>query len=135
MKSGLRTAAAKRCSLQSDATVQSLVSNYGTEYDQVMKLVDAEPALGEPIGDSPTIRAQVLYAVDQEMARTLGDVVFRRTDLATGECPSVPVLHECADLMARRLNWPATRVQQEIESVSARFPAVFASPSTAACSS
>lgn len=53
---------------------------YGADAQQIDALIAAEPTLAEPIdGALPYTLAQCLYAVQQEMAQTLEDVLSRRT--------------------------------------------------------
>ena len=57
-----------------------LLGRYGTESAAVLALADGRPELLEPVVDGlPYIGAEVVYAVREEMARTLDDVVSRRT--------------------------------------------------------
>lgn len=104
-----------------EAVVRNLVANHGTQFSQVLRLAAREPSLREPIGASSSIKAQVIHAVREEMAQTLADVVFRRTDLATGDYPGREALRECADLLAVELGWDSRRIQQEMDMVSRRF--------------
>ena len=56
-----------------------LVRRYGSEAGAVQDLVDADASLGEPVVEGlPYLRAEVVYGVRHEMARTLGDVLDRR---------------------------------------------------------
>ena len=65
--------------------------------------------------------AEIRYAVDQEMALHLEDVLFRRTGLAAGERPDEAIINRAADEMARICDWDGTRKREEIESVLAHF--------------
>ena len=57
-----------------------LAGRYGTEAATVRALVATDPALGEPLVPGlPYLRAEAVYAVRAEMARTLDDVLDRRT--------------------------------------------------------
>ena len=47
----------------------------------------------------------IVAAVREEMAQTLSDVIFRRTDLGTGGHPGQTELSECAQLVAEELGW------------------------------
>lgn len=100
----------------------ALLRNYGARYRDVLRYLKDEPALGEPIGSFTTLRAEVPHAIHHEMAVTLGDVVFRRTDLATGEYPGDENVSACARLMARELGWDEARIEREIRSVRETFP-------------
>jgi glycerol-3-phosphate dehydrogenase len=56
------------------------LSMYGLEADQVRALATENPMLAAPIhADLPYIKAEVVWAVRYEMARTLEDVLSRRT--------------------------------------------------------
>ena len=67
------------------------------------------------------MRAEVVNAVRDEMATRLSDVVFRRTDLATGGHPGAAALAEAADLAAQELRWDERRRTDEAADVERRF--------------
>jgi glycerol-3-phosphate dehydrogenase len=74
-------AVARRSGLE-PKVVQSLIDLYGTRYKNVLKLVESDPALKEKISDTPpVIKAQLVYSVEAEMARTLEDITDRRLSL------------------------------------------------------
>ena len=102
--------------------VQSLVRNYGSECDRIVDYGREDPSLASTVGGSETIRAQVVHAAREEMAQTLGDVVFRRTDLATGEYPGENVLRECAELLADELALAPDVVERQVAEVTSVFP-------------
>jgi glycerol-3-phosphate dehydrogenase len=53
---------------------------YGADAPAVLELARAEPALGERLCEAlPVIGAQVVWAAREEMARTVEDVLSRRT--------------------------------------------------------
>jgi len=54
--------------------------------------------------------------VRQEMARTLSDIVMRRTGIGTLGNPGDEVLRKVAKLAASELAWDNTRMEQEIAS-------------------
>ena len=68
-----------------------------------------------------TLEAEVIYAVREEMALRLEDVVFRRTGLGTIGHPGRRCLERCAHLMAAGLGWDAARQAAEIATVEGRF--------------
>jgi glycerol-3-phosphate dehydrogenase len=56
---------------------------YGTEARVVSALVQGDPALGEPlVAGLPYLRAEAVYAARYEMARTVDDILARRTRAA-----------------------------------------------------
>lgn len=100
---------------------ESLAANYGSQWPKVLDYALDQPSLYSPIGDSPTIEAQVVHAIREEMAVRLIDVVFRRTDLGTGQLPDRQQLEQCARLMGNELQWDPETVTNEIESVDHVF--------------
>jgi glycerol-3-phosphate dehydrogenase len=58
------------------------------------------------------------------MAIKLSDIVFHRTDLATGGNPGEQALRTCAQMVARELGWAAERMEKELGEIRARFPAL-----------
>ena len=57
------------------------------------------------------------------MAKTLGDVVFCRTDMATGEYPGTEGLKETAQILVREGVLDPGDVPKQIEGVRGRFRA------------
>ncbi|MBN1236879.1 MAG: FAD-dependent oxidoreductase, partial [Gammaproteobacteria bacterium] len=103
-----------------DAAV-ALAHNYGTAYKDVLRAgADAELGAGCLPG-STTLRAEIAHAVREEMACRLTDIVFRRTDLATGGHPGPAALQEAAAVAARELGWDDRRKRDEIAQVEHRF--------------
>jgi glycerol-3-phosphate dehydrogenase len=76
------------------------------------------PDLLQPLGVTGDIGAQVLFAIREEMALTLSDVVTRRTGIGQLGKPADDVLARTADIMAAELNWNADRRAREIDSVT-----------------
>jgi glycerol-3-phosphate dehydrogenase len=99
-----------------------LARNHGSDWPNVLRPLRDEPALAETLGPSQTLGAEVVYAVRQEMAQTLADCVFRRTDIATAGDPGDATLRACGKLMAAELGWSSARQEQELEKVRVRFP-------------
>jgi glycerol-3-phosphate dehydrogenase len=65
-----------------DDTVSHLVAVYGTRACDVAKLAAEDPSLGELLcKDRPEILAQVDWAVQEEMASEVADVMVRRTQI------------------------------------------------------
>ena len=103
-------------------TAEQLARNHGSAYGDVHRVVSREPQWGETIGTSPTLKAEVIHAVREEMAAKLADCVFRRTDLGTAGDPGPSALRTCAELMAGELGWSRDRVESELAEVQTRFP-------------
>ena len=63
--------------------IEHLLGRYGDLVDELLELVAADPALGEPLpGAEDYLAAEVVYAVTHEGARHLDDVLTRRTRIS-----------------------------------------------------
>ncbi len=102
--------------------VESLCSLYGTEVDALIELIRADPALVECLPGSRVLAAEVVYAVRHEMACTLSDVAFRRTELATEGPPDPAAIRAAAGHMATAAGWDAARMRQEIDRFAEDVP-------------
>lgn len=101
---------------------EQLARNHGSTWGQVLRLAQDAPGLaGSVDGSRWTLGAAVVYAARHEMAETLADCVFRRTDIATAGNPGEATLRACADLLAIELGWSSLRKQHELEGVVERL--------------
>ncbi|MGI8754571.1 MAG: glycerol-3-phosphate dehydrogenase/oxidase [Acidimicrobiales bacterium] len=67
-------------STSSDPVVAHLANRYGGEARTLLALADADPALRRPLVTGlPYLRAEAVYAARYEMARSVDDVLSRRT--------------------------------------------------------
>jgi glycerol-3-phosphate dehydrogenase len=102
--------------------MQALVHNHGTEYRRILDYVGEDSSLGETVGTSHVLKAEVVHAVRNEMAQTLKDVALRRTDLATAGNPGDRALSDCMAIMAAELGWNESRRTRELDQLRAAFP-------------
>ena len=100
-------------------TVECLGRLYGTECVKVLELARRENLLAEHLNSDGELPAQVVYGVHYEMARTLKDMVLRRTGIATLGNPGKKSLLRVARVMARELNWDQERIFEEVENTLA----------------
>ena len=93
-----------------------LIGRYGTEAGEVRALIDADPALGEPlVAGVPYVRAEAVYAARHEMARTLDDVLSRRTRARVlARDASVDAAPGVAALIAPELGWSDEDREREV---------------------
>lgn len=106
----------------SQPVVQHLITNYGSEYDRVVLYGEQEASGYEPVHKaSPVLKAEIVHAVRDEMAMKLADVVRRRTELGSGECPADDALRTSAELMQAELSWDNDRLDKEIAEVKAIY--------------
>ena len=98
-----------------DAT-RRLWRSYGANWQAVVDLAAGDTTLAEPlIAGLDFLKAEIVYAVRNEMALTLMDVLTRRThiaalapDQAKGIAPVV------AGMLARELGWNAAETERQI---------------------
>ena len=98
------------------ATARHLVASYGTESAAILNLVAKNKVLGGPlVPGRPEIRAEVVYAVEREMALRVTDVLIRRLHLFY-EDPQhgAGVAANVARKMTELLGWDSTREDDEI---------------------
>jgi glycerol-3-phosphate dehydrogenase len=68
--------------------MQGLVYNYGASYPEVLRVLNpAGEKQSTSINYLQVLDAQITYAIKEEMAQRLVDVVFRRTELGTAGPP------------------------------------------------
>ena len=95
-------------------TLDYLGRCYGTDYRAITKLAHENKELAEQINEDGEIFAEVVYAVREEMARTLSDIVLRRTGIATLGNPGEKILRKVAAVAAKELQWTPERMEREI---------------------
>jgi glycerol-3-phosphate dehydrogenase len=89
---------------------------YGSDAPGVQRLMQADPSLSEPLHSAlPYTAAEVVWAVREEMARTLEDVLARRTRaLFLNARAAIAMAPQVVALMARELgqdtDWEAAQV-------------------------
>ncbi len=106
----------------SDESLEALLHNFGTQYVEVLNVAPNSAT----IPGTATLRNEVSFAIEHEMAVRLDDVIMRRTNLAAGRHPGAAAIRLVADQMASELNWSATRVADEIELVEDNLAKHFA---------
>ncbi len=93
-----------------------LASRYGTEADTVALLAASDPDLARPLVPGlPYVRAEALHAARHEMARTLDDILSRRTRARLlGRDDAARVADEVAALVAPELGWSDADCEREV---------------------
>lgn len=91
------------------AIVRSLRRNHGSMYERVLETCSGDPELRQPLGTTSVLAGEVVYAVRNEMALHLEDVVLRRTDLGRHGTVDPDALEAAARLMAAELDWSDDR--------------------------
>jgi len=89
---------------------------YGSDAYRIRKLIEIDAGLGEPLHAAlPYVKAEVIWAARHEMARTVEDMLARRTRAlflnARAALEMAPVV---ADLMASELGWDETTKTKQL---------------------
>ena len=87
-------------------TIRALAHNHGTEARSLLRLAVERPALGRRLPESTVLGAEIVQAARFEMAQSLADVVFRRTELGTLGHPGDAALEAAAE--SWRTAWAGT---------------------------
>jgi glycerol-3-phosphate dehydrogenase len=112
----------KRPSGITEVVHNHLIYTYGCQYREILKYGNENPVWNEPISSGvPVIPAEVLHGIRREMAQSLEDIVFRRTELGTAGHPGEACLEHCADILQRELGWDRARRHSEIDRVQTTF--------------
>ena len=105
-----------------DRTVaEHLANRFGGEARAVMALIKADPSLAEPlVAGLPYVKAEAIFAVRHEMARSVDDVLSRRTRARLyGRADSAAAADMVAALIAPELGW----TEAEADASAAEFRA------------
>jgi glycerol-3-phosphate dehydrogenase len=107
---------AARASAGDDTTLLHLLDRYGDEARSVLALADAEPSLRETLVPGlPYIKAEAVYAARHEMARSIDDVLARRTRARLlARDASAAAAADTAALLAPELGWDATEQAAQV---------------------
>ena len=110
------------------ASYAALAARYGHAAHDVLAIARERPALAEPIvARLPDLLAEVVYAARREQARSLGDVLLRRTRLALLAGREVAAGSDAAARVARalapELGWDGAVVEPQLEAWDAEATA------------
>jgi glycerol-3-phosphate dehydrogenase len=103
-----------------DASYAALAGRYGHAAHDVLNVAREDERLAAPIvSDLPDLLAEVVYAARREQARSLGDVLLRRTRLGLLAARDLdadgPVVARVADALAGELGWSAEEAEAQRE--------------------
>jgi glycerol-3-phosphate dehydrogenase len=95
--------------------VDYIGKNYGQEGAKLFELAEKNPALAQTVSADGEILASVEYAIRYEMAKSLNDILFRRTGIGTLGYPGDEIFSKVVNLAKELLGWNETKTQQEID--------------------
>ena len=99
------------------ASARAMVEWYGSKALAIAEMARGRVELQAPLcSHSDHIAAEAVYALDQECAVTLADVLLRRVPVALGACWSEQCSRDAAGRIAAATGWDGDRVARELES-------------------
>jgi glycerol-3-phosphate dehydrogenase len=105
----------------SKETVEYVSRNYGTLSKDVFQLARENKAYAEVVSHDGELLAEAVYGVQKESARSLKDILLRRTGIGTLGHPGKAILETTAKTIAPLLNWSDEKIQDEIDAAEAYF--------------
>ena len=100
----------------SEPSVEHLLNRYGSLMDEVLEPAQTDSSLLEPVMPGlPYLKAEILYAVTHEGARSIDDVLSRRTRIAfEAHDQGLSVVAEVAELISPILGWSTSEKKNSI---------------------
>jgi glycerol-3-phosphate dehydrogenase len=107
-----------------ESEIRRLLRRYGSEAITILEMAATDPVLADRIPSGKYLGAEVRFAVENEAALHLDDVLTRRTRLSI-ECEDrgVDGAPFVASIMADVLNWNDATTKRELEHYDARVAA------------
>jgi glycerol-3-phosphate dehydrogenase len=98
-------------------TVAHLLNRYGNETPTVLAMVEHDTSLGQPlVAGLPYLKAEAVFAARYEMARTLDDVLSRRTRARLlARDASAEAAASVAALIGAELGWDQAEQRRQVE--------------------
>ena len=97
---------AEQCGLSVESVIH-LLNRYGSLISEVLEVIQTDPKLAKPLTkDLPYLKAEIYYAASHEGARSVDDVISRRTRLAF-EAPNsaMDLAGDVGTIIAPVLGW------------------------------
>ena len=101
---------------------ERLHATYGSTSHKLIAMIEQNPSLAERIGpEYETTKAEVVFALREEMAFSLSDLVFRRLGMGSIEIPAISWIENLASFVATLENWPHGRDFEEISAIHKHY--------------
>ncbi|WP_031168058.1 glycerol-3-phosphate dehydrogenase/oxidase [Streptosporangium roseum] len=111
-----------RSSPLTGAQSRRLLDIYGVRARRVLEIAATDAALAEVVHEeSGALAAEVIMAVRDEGAVTLGDILLRRTLIGLGPDMGLGAAAACADIAVRHLGWDDERARTELADYGAEL--------------
>jgi glycerol-3-phosphate dehydrogenase len=95
--------------------VEYLCKSYGNELDAVLELMNENLEYKQIVNEDGENLAQVVYACRFESAKTLSDILLRRTGIALLGNPGKEIIEKVAEIAAKELSWVKEKKDSEIQ--------------------
>ena len=97
-------------------TVEHLLNRHGSLISEILEIIDEQPKLAGTLDSAlPYIKAEIVYAASHEGARSVDDVISRRTRLSFEAVNhGVHLADEIAALIAPVLGWSAKERKESV---------------------
>ncbi len=118
LKSDLR----KKCDLfWSEQVTEALAHNYGSDSFRIIDLAQQDSELQRVYENTTVTAAEIEHVCRDEMVETFSDVIFRRTDVATGGNPGDSTLHAILQQVAAIKGWDNAQCDKEMGNAKLRL--------------
>ena len=93
-----------------------LLTRYGTGAFRILELLAFDPQLAQPVcPHHDVLQAELVYAIREELACTVSDVLFRRTRMAYSACQGLDLLSTITELFQRYGRLSREQVEEQVE--------------------
>ena len=102
-----------------DVLTDRLLKLYGVRAARVLALAGNDPELSTPLTsrvsvETAVIGAEVIWAIREEMAETLSDVLLRRTMVGYGPDNALDVAEAAAEVAIKHCGWDRERAERDV---------------------
>jgi glycerol-3-phosphate dehydrogenase len=101
----------------SKQTIEYVSRNYGTDSDVIFQIARDDPRYAEVVSHDGEILAEIVYAIKYESAKTLKDIMLRRTGTGTLGNPGKDIIDKITAVAVEMLNWDSKRIEEETDSL------------------
>ena len=97
---------------------ERVIKTDGSHCNKIFELINENKSYLNLISENPPIiTAEIVYAIRNEMALTLKDVILRRTGMGMLECPSLESIRAVASIISQELGWDKPKEISEINNL------------------
>jgi glycerol-3-phosphate dehydrogenase len=96
------------------AQAERLVNLYGSRAFRVWQLTEQNPDLSQVIHPSGVMAAELIFAVDEDLARSLTDIFARRVLLAFEPGHGLESVDQACGVLAAHLGWDDAAVAAQV---------------------